>query len=365
MIKKCLLFLLFLVTCSVYAANWSVNEADYEGGYKYYTITETPEKYKYLKNVTVFTFVDNGRYQNLFSTPCKDRVLDYLEKEDFQIFEVDNISCPFFPISFTQYNFNISKDQLSYIWNLFSKNYAGFSAMKKRGLKEKYFLKIKEADKLFKTLDKYVDDGHFWIQINDRLFRKEQVFDENTSQSIDPWDTYFEIETSNAYYVRFCNCTSETYLNDFQKVAEKVLNKDFLILDARTNSGGNDMPQRNLRDTLMRNKYKGTVIILQDNWSYSSGELWHVFGAKGVRLNCKLVGTHSGGMQNYGNCETYQDRNLKVQAYFGYTDFTGGLPENYLGDGKGYEPDLWATKEIMKIVLEDGYGVDLTGINFQ
>ena len=362
--RKIGLIVTLLICFSVFSENWQIEEKDYEGGYKLYTIIEAPEKYNSLKNSSVFAFNDTYRYQNLFSVPCKERIQKYLEKENFQVITSEGVSYAFLPIEFTQSNFDVSKEELEYIWDIWKKKYAGFSRMKKKGLKEKDFMKIKDANKLFKIFEKYIDDGHFWIQVKDRYFRMHSRVDEGCTPSTDPNGTYYELETSNCYYVRFTDCTSETYLNDFQKIAEKCLDKDFLILDARTNGGGNDMPQRSLRDKLMKENYKGTVIILQDNWSYSSGELWHVFGAKGVRLNCKLVGTHSGGMQNYGNCENYVNKDLKIQAYFGHTDFTGGIPSNYLGDCKGYEPDLWATKEDMKNVLE-GLGIDLTGISFQ
>ena len=40
------------------------------------------------------------------------------------------------------------------------------------------------------------------------------------------------------------------------------------------------------------------------------------------------------------------------------------LPSNYLGDGKGYEPQVWATTQTMKEVLE-GMGIDTQGIEFK
>ena len=76
------------------------------------------------------------------------------------------------------------------------------------------------------------------------------------------------------------------------------------------------------------------------------------------------MGTHSGGLQNYGNCKTYENKDLRISLYFGKTDFTKDLPENYLGDGKGYVPDIWATTETMKSVLQE-MGVDTGDIIFQ
>ena len=69
-------------------------------------------------------------------------------------------------------------------------------------------------------------------------------------------------------------------------------------------------------------------------------------------------------MQNYGNCRTITDKKNRLSIYLGKTSFRNSIPENYLGEGKGYEPDIWATTETMASVLEN-LGVDLTGITFQ
>ena len=140
--------------------------------------------------------------------------------------------------------------------------------------------------------------------------------------------------------------------------------KDYFVLDARSNSGGSDYPQIKLMYYLKSKKYQGTLIVLQDNWSYSSGELWHIIGKEEVDFPRILVGTHSGGMQTYGNCKTFTNDKLDISIYFGTTDFTKTLPSNYLGEGKGYEPDVWATTETMKEVLEE-MGIDTGDIIFQ
>ena len=69
-------------------------------------------------------------------------------------------------------------------------------------------------------------------------------------------------------------------------------------------------------------------------------------------------------MQNYGNCKSFTDKKNNISLYFGHTNFRKNLPSNYLGDGKGYEPDVWSTTETMASVLE-GLGVDVSGIIFQ
>ena len=103
---------------------------------------------------------------------------------------------------------------------------------------------------------------------------------------------------------------------------------------------------------------------MQDNWSFSSGEIWHIFGVDGLGYKRILVGTHSGGMQNYGNCDLYRNENLNIAIHFGSSNFRNILPSNYLGEGKGYKPDVWATTETMASVLTR-LGVDVTGIIFQ
>ena len=103
---------------------------------------------------------------------------------------------------------------------------------------------------------------------------------------------------------------------------------------------------------------------MQDNYSFSSGELWSALGKKDLKFKRLLIGTHSGGMQNYGECELYENEKLNVDIYFGKADYKSILPSNYLGDGKGYEPDIWATTETMASVLT-GLGVDVSGIIFQ
>lgn len=77
--------------------------------------------------------------------------------------------------------------------------------------------------------------------------------------------------------------------------------KDFIILDARSNRGGDNAPLFSFRNYLNNIDYKGTVICLQDNW---------------------------------------------------------------LGEGKGYEPQIWATTETMKETLEK-LGVILDDVVFR
>lgn len=107
--------------------------------------------------------------------------------------------------------------------------------------------------------------------------------------------------------------------------------------------------------------YKGTIYVTQDNWSYSSGEVWIMAYRFKDTLNVKLIGTHSGGMQIYGNCVKYNKNG--IYFYLPSTSFATWLPDNYLGEGKGYEPEIWANKDNMKGILEN-LGLDLSGIIF-
>lgn len=45
------------------------------------------------------------------------------------------------------------------------------------------------------------------------------------------------------------------------------------------------------------------------------------------------------------------------------TSFATWLPDNYLGEGKGYEPDIWTNKDNMKGILGN-LGLDLSEIVF-
>ena len=371
--KKIFALVFILLSSSLFAQEWKIEEGNYED-YVYYVIKETPAEYENLINSMVCAKQSRMSYRNLYNSFCKDEILEYLKNDEFEIGNNNNADAAFLPVSFLkkyfpevlETNIAISKDDLDFIWEKLSTKYAGFSDMKKKGFNKKQFYKIKNSIELKKLLDKYVEDCHFQLRVREFLYDQETAYDEGSKKSKDPSDIYFEKETSNAYYVRFTNCTADNtaYFQNMPAVSFFGKDKDFIILDARSNSGGSETPQFNLRKSLDSIKYKGTVIVLQDNWSFSSGEVWHTFGVDGLRFKRMLVGTHSGGMQNYGNCEVYNNENLNIAMYFGSTNFRKYLTENYLGDGKGYEPDVWATTETMASVLTS-LGVDVTGIEFK
>ncbi len=373
--RKSLLAIVLMLSTIVFANDWDVQEFPYEQ-YVYYIVTDTPETYKNLIGTMVFAWQGRSSYRNAYESSCKDGIIEFLKKEDFNIginpdtkkdsaFLSEGFMEKYFP-ELVNVNIPVTQADLDFIWEKLSSKYAGFSDMKKKGFNKKQFYKINNTKDLKTLLDKYIEDCHFQLNVREFSYNQNTAYDEGSKRSKDPANIYFEKETSNSYYVRFTGCGVENdlYNKNLQKVALKAVKKDFIILDSRSNHGGSDFPQILLRRDLNNLKYKGTVIVLQDNWSFSSGESWHIFGVDGLRFKCLLVGTHSGGMQNYGNCQLYNDEKLNVGIYFGYSNFRKDLPSNYLGDGKGYEPDIWATTETMKATLE-GLGVDLTGIDFQ
>ena len=371
--KSFIIILLFVIGSMVFANNWEVQELPYEQ-YVCYKITDAPEQYKNLKGSYVCAMLSRGSYRSLYEISCKSGIIEFLKNEEFDIGTFNNMDTPFLHLSFLEkyfpevFNVNIpvTKDDLDFIWEKLGTKYAGFSDMKKKGLTEKKFYKIKNTKDLKKLLDKCVEDCHFQLRIREFSYEQKTAHDKGTRKSIDPSDLYFEKETSNAYYVRFTNCTESNtaiFLN-MPAVSFYAQDKDFIILDARSNSGGSQTPLFNLCKSLNNLMYKGTVIVLQDNWSYSSGEVWSIFGLDGYSYKRLLVGTNSGGMQNYGNCELFYNEKLSIAIYLGYSDFRKSLPSNYLGEGKGYEPDIWATTKTMASVLT-GLGVDVTGIEFK
>ena len=371
--RKSLVIVLMLIFTSLFAETWAVNEVEMNYRFKF-EITAAPAEYDFLIGTTVFGRVTSSYFKNLFANPCKERILEYLENNKFEINKEDDIDCVFLSNDFFDVSYNVSKKQLEYIYNLLSKKYAGFKKMKEKGFDKKKFLKIKNSVELIQCLDKYIEDGHFELNIGDTYYHQKTAFDEGSIMSEDPANLYLEKETSNAYYVRFNSCVESeentAYFNKFPLIGYSAWKKDFLIIDSRSNFGGSDSPQIALRKSLNQLNYEGTVIILQDNWSFSSGEVWRIFGIDSLwgfdktKFKRMLVGTHSGGVQNYGNCEIFENRDLKIHIYFGHTDFTKSLPSNYLGDCKGYEPDVWATTQTMASVLSD-LGVDVTGIEFK
>lgn len=364
--KKSLCFIvLALFVSGLFASEWKLEESKYDEQYYYYTVTVAPQAYENTVGTNVYTWLDKGSiYKNLYTEHSSDKIIDFLDAGNFDVIDINGknsivLSSDFLDLKKSK----ISKEQLNYIWDTMDYHYAGFSDMKKKGFTKKKLLKVTTAQDLKNLLDKYIEDCHFILVAGDIAYKMPTAHDEGTSPSKDAAGTYFEKETSNAYYVRFTDCQSQVYLTSFPQLGEKAVNKDFIILDARSNSGGNNAPQMELRNFLNSSNYTGTVVILQDNWSCSSGEVMAMFDKHLCKFPVILVGTHSAGMQNYGNVQQFQDMETRVFLYMGNTNFKQYLPSNYLGEGKGYQPNVWATTETMKSVLE-GLGIDTADIIF-
>lgn len=363
------LFVFVFLSCSKpVAQNWEIEEkTDEQNGVSYfqYEIVTAPEEYaEYIhSNVYYCADIQTDQTNLYFFCSKKESINNLLNTGRFDIRQFENGKIVFidFPVNMKT---KISKEQLEYMWQMFEEHYVGFSEMQQKGLTKKKFLKIKNYSGFQNFMEEYVEDCHMSIYLPGICFHKPTCHDEDCVRSIDPAETFFETETSNAYYVRFCNCTSQEYSSRFPRVSYNAIDKDFIILDARSNSGGSNSPQYGLQTNLSQLGFKGTVVVLQDNYSYSAGEAWVVFGQPGSPYKCVLVGTHSGGMQRFGNIMPYQNLESGILMTLCYTDFNSNLPDNYLGEGKGYEPDIWATTPEMKTVLEE-MGIDTGDIVFQ
>ena len=216
--RKSLIVLILMLGSIVFANDWDVVEKPYEQ-YFCYVITDAPEKYKNLTGTMVFAWISRSSYRNLYESSCKEGIIEFLKNEDFNIaidpnykVEAAFLSASFMEKYFSQLlnvNISVSKEDLDFIWENLSTKYAGFSDMKKKGFNKKQFYKIKNTSELKKLLDKCVEDCHFQIRVREFSYDQKTAYDEGSKKSNDPSDTYFEKETSNAYYVRFTNCTAD------------------------------------------------------------------------------------------------------------------------------------------------------------
>ena len=356
-----LLLSALLISCSKKNHNWVIEENRHDA-YYYYTIKQAPDSFKEFTGTNIYYRQSRSNATYTWLVSHKEEIEKYLLKNDLQIVTSKfGDKYLFLPDGF--FVIQINQDELSYIWDILSSSYAGFAEMQEKGFSKKKLMAVKDSRDFHKLFTKYIDDCHFTIRIRDYCFDKPTARDEGTFASKDPAGTYFEKETQNAYYLRFNDCVSEEYMTVFPSSVLNACKKDFIILDARSNRGGNISPLENFGNYLNNAYYQGTVICLQDNWSFSSGELWHKFGTKDVKFKTKLVGTHSGGVQRFGTGEHYNEK-LDVFIYAGQFPMDGVLPDNWLGEGKGYEPQIWATTENMKETLEK-LGVVLDDIEFK
>lgn len=342
---------------------WTSKNEKNQYVYYAYIIKEAPEKYADLTGTSIYydsSWTEVQGIGNMYKVQSLEDVNNAIKENNFYTmdFEGELIMCICNPT--TALSFQEQKD---FIYKLFKTKYAGFSDMKKKGFNKIIWDKAKDFESLKKIFDEYMDDNHFSIYAGGKLlYRHEQIFDEGTKKSKDPDYTFFSKHTPNTLYIRCTNCD---YKWDKYKtlpgLAYEALTKDYVVLDFRSNCGGSDGEQYAFYNNLIESKYKGTVYILQDNWSYSSGEAWETASKFSDRLKIVVAGTHSGGMQNYGNVKSFTKSNFIVTVP---TKKFPNLPSNYLGEGRGYEPDIWATTQNMAEVLSN-QGLDLTGIEFK
>lgn len=352
----------FCVSCQ--KNTWEIKEVRHESQY-YYRITSAPEAYADQIDHAVFYYAGVGYERNAFRNPHKKEILAALKKGNFTTACFLNDTYVFLNTPFLNTERKLSKKDLAFMYKNFQMRYIGFDDMVRKGFTEDAFFKVKNFDELSNMLDAYVDDTHFSIWIGDLEYRQPTAHDKGCAKSADQYDTYFEKETSNAYYIRIKNCTDPSYFTNFgAAAAKKASKKEYIVLDARSNFGGDNLPIHIFQVALAAAGYGGTIYVLQDNWSFSSGELWGLFSNKDFSQKCRLVGTHSGGMQTYGNNYSYKDDELEIFMTLPAKRMDYDLPSNYLGEGKGYEPEIWATTQNMKHVLEE-LGVDLEDIIFR
>lgn len=350
-----------------WAPDWNIKNDAGEYCFYIYEITVAPDKYEDFIGTRLFYPVGGNSCGNMWQKQCKESILLALNNEEFKFITINSQQVLCTLINFNTEPYSHPKiytfeEEKQAIFDILSTDYAGYSDMTKIGFSKKVWKTAKSYDDITNILNKYINDTHFSITSSNYSFHKSQRFDEGTKPSKDPDKTFKTVETSNTYYIRYnsCDISWDDYLK-LPSLAEFAKNKENIVVDFRSNHGGGNQQQVVFLENLINADYKGTIYVLQDNWSYSSGEFWMVTSYVPPVLNLKLVGTHSGGMQMYGNCEEFEKNGVKI--WTPTTNFRMNLPKNYLGEGLGYEPDIWATTETMKSTLE-GFGLDLKGIQF-
>lgn len=242
--------------------------------------------------------------------------------------------------------------------------------MKQNGFNKKMIDEVDTVSTLFELLDHYVDDRHFCIKIGNLKFWQELKYTPEIKRSRDKFETFNIIETNNTYYIRFNSSRHdwEPYKN-FPTYAEKAKEKSFIVLDARSNSGGDYHAILDFFKKLEKSKYKGKTIILQDSYSCSAGEIWAYTDMScnnmdfqtpyRCKLDLLLVGTCSGGMSEWGYNKTYTSGDITMNLARFHWKMN---KEKWCGEGKGFKPDIYTTdyKTALEIV-----GCDMSGIEFQ
>ncbi len=267
-------------------------------------------------------------------------------------------------------NMTIDKKDFKHIEKVLFEQYGGKDELKPF---KKEFKEVKTLEDLQNFLIAHINDYHFSFRYKDSETDRYLIWNINGSKpyvtvqkdnpqikSMDIVPTRKYIRTSNAEYYRNNDCRVD---DEYKTTIELIKGDlDFIVLDFRTNSGGGNTYQWELMNKLKQASYKGTIIVLQDNFSFSSGESWSVVGQDYFSdLNTLLIGQHSGGMQTYGNCEEIEFNGF----WFWLPTTKMTLPEKFEGEGRGYKPDIFVeSNEQISLELKK-LGVDLTGIIIQ
>jgi len=343
-----------------------------ESGHLYF-VKSGPEDFEEFFGKLIFYPTESNSVAYIWNQDCEEQIKKALEYRDFFCFEFYGDTSRYIGLNV---NLNENPDakitrgttfdeEKKIIYTFLSEKYVGFEDMKNRGFTKKEWDTVKSYKEMTKVFDKYIQDYDFFIKNGNFLqYKQKQRFDENTSKSTDPENTFFAKATSNTYYIRCNNCIStwEEGSGKIPSLAEEAKEKENIVFDYRSTFMGGQSHFVKFIGKMNEYDYKGTIYILQDNWSSYAGEVWLNLKTNQRNYNVKLVGTHSAGTANYSNYQDYKNKN--IYAYYPTVSYVDKLPDNYLGDCLGYEPDIWATTADMKKVLEN-QGLDLTGVTFQ
>ena len=293
----------------------------------------------------------------------------------------------------------LTTQEKNWIKNTLSNHYGGYEDMLKKGFSPEMLDTVDTISDLYKLFDTYIQDTHFtfskkgyeqyhqkrkaWIPDFDKdtsnipnsnkfyypaknnlgqdYVYAEYLIDSPKEEKALADRTYYEkpIGNNETYYIRVGTCDNNSNYKNMSSAHKNAAKYTNIILDGRSNSGGGQGPLMDFFNGLKSAGYDGTIYVLQDYHSYSSGELYCIADRYKSNLNIILIGTNSGGMQKYANCIGYEKGDLWLWLPSNYF----ALPERFMGEGLGYPADIWSlTKDLKKTF--DFLNVNTTGIYF-
>jgi len=175
--KKILSIIILFAFVSLFAEEWKITEKEYNQTYHFYVIEEAPENYAFTKGTTVFATYNNHSYRNLFSVSLKDKMLEFLAQEKFEIKNEDGFDCIFLLPDFLDIKFDITQDELGAIYKILKNKYTAFSDMKKKGFSKEEFFQIHNSEELKNYLDKYIEDCHFNLRLREMNYGQDLARD--------------------------------------------------------------------------------------------------------------------------------------------------------------------------------------------